>query len=167
RNFWESTVVFLAKYYPADTHENGFSIYFRERPNTAGSWTRLPVLLPWAFLHAVVPYAYVWAGIKILRSRGNGSEVRKTAVSLAVVGVAIFASIAYAPRWSRIAYVSLPAFILLAWCVEGLQRTNIRAAVTAALWICAIALGIAEPTYRKVHGAQVLTTPSGVVAFVD
>jgi hypothetical protein len=83
---------------------------------------------------------------------------------LAVAGIALFASVAYAPIWARLCEISLPAFILIVWLSNELARPG---ALKSVQWASVAVSLVALPLYSQIRWKGVLQAPAGKVFEYD
>jgi hypothetical protein len=96
RKFLWYTVVFLVKYYPADSF-NAWRIYLHDWPSRH-EWTNWPDLAGIAFIHGLIPLVFILA---LLRYRFQGQvysrEQWHRLMLVNVTGLALFLTIASSP----------------------------------------------------------------------
>ena len=102
-------------------------LYYREGSTNSWAtsfWVFTPTLrgiAQWAMLKLLVPGAFVAFAIYYRRARIRGESVPASLLLISVVGVALFATIAYAPLHGRLGEISLPAFIVAIWMIERIE----------------------------------------------
>ena len=100
----------------------------------------------WALIKLLVPGAYLVFAVYWLRRREK--LLSPPLVLLTLVGVALFATVAYAPLHLRLAEISLPAFILAVWMGKQFGETWWK----VPAWAVAGAFLILAPV--KIQGAH-------------
>jgi hypothetical protein len=171
RLFW-CTVFFVVKYFPKQADldtlslvlRNDLRIYFPVFDPMHFSFYRLfaRVLL----LFAIIPSSFIFFFAHYLRaSRKKPFEYWERPMLVAIVGLALFLSVAPAPDDVRMAGISLPALILLGWLMDS-SRKLVRA------FLSVVAVGLALVAFHAVVAkgptpAGILTTPEGELAFSD
>jgi hypothetical protein len=158
------TVVFVAKYYPADWFNN-WRVYLTGRPHLHAwaTWFDTPAFV---LIHVIVPFIY----ILFLVGRAPGwakldAKVREQLVLVNLTGLFLFLSVASAPAYSRLYVVSPPALLVLVWLLHSSQKIP-RVALRSA-WIVAFAMLISRPLVTQLRSKQFLNLPTGRTAFLD
>ncbi len=168
--FLSCTVVFVLRYFPADSMYNTFQAYTADLPEFlfSESWTteHLAALAMWVFMHALLPFVYVAFFMRYRRdARAPSQEPWDRLMLLSITGLFLFAGVAPAPSWFRLCSVSLPALILLVWLAGSAGR--FRAALLRTLALIALVLAIAEPIETQTSWRGSLKLPTGPTAFLD
>jgi hypothetical protein len=165
QRFVFSTFTFLAKDYM--THpDNNWRVFLSYIPYSIESWYRAPLASIWLFVNALFPVVYVLFVIRYRRERAlRPSEPWDRLVLIYLVGLLQFIGIAYAPSWTRMCVVALPALILFVWLMDGPDRFN--RILRRLFWIAAIGLAIAEPLRVQTRWRKYVETPAGRVALID
>lgn len=166
------TVFFVVKYFPKQADldtlslvlRNDLRIYFPVFDPKDFSFYRLFARA--LLLFAIIPSSFIFFFAHYWRaSRKKPFEYWERPMLVAIVGLALFLSVAPAPDDVRVAAISLPALILLGWLMDSSRRI-VRAflsVVVASLALVAIhAVAAKAPT-----PAGILTTPEGELAFSD
>ncbi len=162
--FFNCTVTFVWKYYPAEPW-NTLRVYVTGVPSFA-SWYKLPALGTFLFMHAVLPIVYLRFFIRYRReAHTRPLEPWDRLMLLNIMGLFLLLGIAPAPSWFRLCAVSLPALILLAWLVS--LPGKFRQALARSLWVAALMLTIAEPWRSQHHWRAYLDLPTGRTAFLN
>lgn len=154
-------VVYPLRYYPSPTINN-WRVLIDGFPSHAG-------LVTWAvssFVYITVPLAYVvfFAGSRKRWNEERG-ERRDQLLLVAMTGVAMFLTVASAPSLKRMATVSPPAMILLAWLLS--QSGKAIACLRILLANAAIALAITVSLHLQMRSPSYLNLPAGRAAFFD
>ena len=163
KRFLYFTVVFVAKYYPAD-YFNNFRVYLTGRPSIH-SWTNWPDLITFCFIHALIPLIYILFFVRWWRERWRRDEPWDRLMLINITGISLLTGVALAPAYSRLYVVSPPALVLLVWFLKPafkLERTVLRAA-----WATVLALAIARPIVTQTRWKAVLGLPTGRTAFFE
>ena len=157
------TVVFVAKYYPAD-HFNNFRVYGTGRPSIR-SWTNWPDLTAFCFIHALIPLIYVLFFARWWRERGRRDEPWDRLMLVNITGLSLFAGVALAPAYIRLYVVSLPALVLLVWFLK--PAFKVESILLCTAWATVLALAIARPVVAQTRWKAVLSLPTGRTAFFE
>jgi hypothetical protein len=168
--FFEDTVLFPLRYFPADSMYNTLKVYMTDLPDlvSSGSWItyRLPALVMWSLIHALLPLVYVVFFLRYRReSQARPSEPWDRLMLLSLVGFSLFLGVAPSPSWFRLCSVSPPAMILL---VEMIGSSGKLARwLTVLLWLLASGFAIAEPVQSQSDAWALLNAPPGRMAVLD
>ncbi|MBB5065420.1 hypothetical protein [Granulicella mallensis] len=139
--------------------------YLRQIPSVH-SFPEIVRLPPVLFIYAVVPYVYFFGLYKLWRKRTEPVDaIWRHLVLLHLAGLALFLSVASAPRLFRLSTVAPPAIIVLVWLLDQ-QRPLLRA-VRNTLAVVAVAYSLFLTAYRQTHQRSTLTLPLGRTAFTD
>ena len=164
KQFLYYTVIFVAKYYPADP-SNTWRIYLIGRPSVH-NWANWPDLTAWPLIHLLVPLVYVLFFVRYWREKKlTPQESWERLMLINVTGLCLFLTIASAPAWNRLFTVSLPAFIVLVWFLNfpfRLERALLRIS-----WAAVLVLAIARPIVTQTRWKAFLDLPTGRTAFFD
>jgi hypothetical protein len=154
-------VVYPLRYYPSPTLNN-WRVLIEGFPSHAG-------LITWVvffFVYVTVPWVYVvfFAGF---RRRWKEERVERwdPLLLVAITGVAMFLTVASAPSLKRLATVSPPAMILLAWLLH--QPGKAIAGLKMSLASAAVAIAIAVPVHLQMRSPFYLNLPAGKAALFD
>jgi hypothetical protein len=166
------TVVYVAKYFPKQADLDTLSgvlktdlmSYFSASVHPESSFYKF--FARGLFLFAVIPsglisfFAYYW---RQCRNKPSGFWVRPMLV--AIVGLALFLSVAPAPDDVRMAAISLPALIILGWLMDSSRKLvrTFLSVLAASLALFAFHAVVA----KRPIPAGILTTPQGELAFSD
>jgi hypothetical protein len=161
RQFLYFTVVFVAKYYPAD-YFNNWSIYMRGAPSIH-SWTNWPDLITFCFVHALIPLIYILFFVRWWRERQRTDVPWDQLVLIHITGLSLLFSVALAPAYTRLYVVSLPALILLVWFLKPIFKAERILLRTA--WASVLVLAIARPIATQMRWKAILDLPTGRTAF--
>jgi hypothetical protein len=163
KQFLYFTVVFVAKYYPAD-YFNNFGVYLTGRPSIH-SWTNWPDLIAFCFIHALIPLIYILFFARWWRERWRPDEPWDRLMLVNITGLSLLTGVALAPAYSRLYVVSLPALVLFVWFLKPIfkpEKILLRAA-----WATVLALAIARPIVTQTRWKAVLSLPTGRTAFFE
>lgn len=122
--------------------------------------------VPFIFIYAVVPYAYV-AGFYRLWRNGNKMpvDIRQRLLLLHFAGLGLFLAVANAPRFFRLCTVAPPAILVCVWLLS--ERGLAQKCVRSLLWVTAVVFAIVLPLRRQTQWHGVLDLPIGRTAFFD
>jgi len=138
--------------------------YFLGRPQIKGVGD-LPAATPYVFVHLVVPLMYLLCLFRLFREKQNMEEQTWQRVFLiALVGLAMFASVVSAPTPLRLYVVAPPAVILCVWYFG--RPVKLDRMVRGALWAAALLLIILLPARRQLSQRTFLNAPIGRIAFL-
>jgi hypothetical protein len=124
-------------------------------------------IVKWSLIYFISPGIYLLfaAGLWRKRAAGFGLQEKKLLL-IAVIGSALFLSVAYAPTHFRMGVVSMPATILTAWFLRS-DRTISR---ILALGLASFAVAVVRPAgiwQSQRNTLEILRTPTGAVAVSD
>lgn len=165
RDFLYYTVVFVAKYYPADWF-NTWRVYLHGwhalRDNSA-NWPDIPAYF---FIHALIPGTYVLFFLWYRHQRPLHRDESWNRIMLVnITGIALFLSVASAPAYNRLYTVSGPAIITLVWFCTRLR--NLGPKLAGALTATALGLACVKPVVTQTRWRACLDLPAGRTAFFD
>ena len=157
-------VTFIIHYFPARTfHSPG--VYFMNFP-PHNRLMDLSRLIPYFFIHILVPFIYLWSLYRLYRDRDTiDRKTRDAMLLINFVGLALFASVAQAASYNRMCMVAPPAAITCVWVVRGASRAN--RAIRLGLWGIGALFLIALPFQLQRHWRGYLDLPTGRTAFFD
>ena len=154
-------VVYPLRYYPAPAINN-WQVLIYDFGGHSGitKWISLP------FIYATVPFVYVLVMV-IARREWNGDQEKqwRRLFLVMTVGIAMLLAVAPSPSVKRLATVSPPALVLLAWLLD--RPGKIASVVKLALAGAAIALAIGVSVRIQTKWHACLDLPSGRTAFLD
>jgi hypothetical protein len=155
-----SLIVYPLRYYPTPSINNWRVIFFDLPTHLGGAtWISYP------FVYATVPWVCIIVLVLALwRGNHDGDEMRGKLLLLAITAFATFLAAASSPSLKRLAILSPPSLILLAWLVQ--RPGKWAAALRILLGGAALALAIVEPLHLQRRAAVRLDLPSGRAAFV-
>ncbi len=163
--FIDSTIVFSLRYYPSFQGANTWQGYMIGLPEFL-HWQKAPSLLGFLSIHALLPLAYILFFVRYHRdSRKSPGELWDPLMLINLVGLSSLISVAAAPTWARLYYVSLPALILFTWMLESEGRVG--RFLCNALYAIAATLMIALPVAKQLHQRTYLDLPTGRTAFLN
>ncbi len=165
--FLYCTILFGSKYYSADVQANSLAAYFsvvilpRLHP-----WWRLSALVPYLFVHLLVPLVYLLFVAAWWRQKNSLPGASRGALMLInFFGVFLFLSIASAPIVYHLYAVALPGLMLLVWL--GTTWGKFGRVFLSLLWLAGILSAIETVTYRQVRWRGYLESPVGRMAILD
>jgi hypothetical protein len=163
--FVDCTLIFSLRYYGSLASGNSWRGYMT---GLAGflHWQRIPDLFGFLLVHALLPLAYVLFLIRYFRcSRRESNEPWDRLMLITFVGVASLLSVAAAPTWARLYYVSLPALLLLPWLLKSSGKVGLLASdvLCAATLILLATFLIA----KQLHRPSYIDLPTGRTAFLN
>jgi hypothetical protein len=162
RAFWFYTVVFVARYYSADT-SNSWRTYGLGAPSFR-SWYNWPNLSAFLLVHLLLPLVYVLFFVRYRRERKVRPQQPWSQLMLvAITGMVLLLGVASAPVSQRLYAVSLPALILLAWVLDSSAKgeTFLR----RGLWVAVIVVAATRIVSTRTRWHAMLDLPSGRTAF--
>ncbi len=161
-NFLWATLVFPLKYSRSYLPWNSWGVYLWPMPRlyhvvTFGIWCFINGLIPAVF---VVFFAAFW------RYRKSHPEMAwKPAMLVALVGVFLFATVAYAPGFDRLCEISMPAIMVLVFLLSGAGKATTMA--RRGLWIFTLTMLVILPIRVQTRWHAILKLPAGGSAFLD
>ena len=165
RAFIHSTLIFSLRYYPTLPGANNFQGYMAGLGGFL-YWRRIPDLLGFVFIHALLPLIYILFLVRYYRVSPQRANERWDALMLInLVGIFSLLSVASAPTWARLYYVSLPALILFVWFLnfEGPSGKTFSKLLFGYTTILLVAL----PLVKQLHRPSYLDLPTGRTAFLN
>lgn len=163
RFFW-CTVVFVLKYYRELQGANTPSVYMTDLPFASFSLRGIAGLSVMMFVYILVPFAYLLFLFVYRREKQRPDSNWHGLALLTSLGLLMFLGVLASPTRFRLCGVSPPAFIILAWLMDG--RGRLDRALRAMLWLVAASLAIYEPLGRQIQWHGVMDAPTGRVAFL-
>lgn len=157
------TVIFVAKYYPADWFNN-WHVYLTGRPRLH-AWTTWFDLPAFVLIHFIVPYIYVLYFVIHARQQEEPRELRHRLMLVNVTGLFLFLTVASAPAYSRLYVVSPPALVVLVWLISTASRR--KRTLSKLAWASVLLMLIARPLMTQLRWKAYLDLPTGRTAFVD
>ena len=162
------TVIFVAKYYPADWFNN-WRVYLAGRPQLHdwNTWLDIPAF---GLIHLIVPFFYILFPIIVRRGETLPRELRSRLMLVYVTGVVLFLTVASAPAYTRLYVVSAPALILIVWYLDSSSDTSRPRTSRLPLrlaWTLVILMMAARPLATQFRWRQILDLPTGRTAFFD
>jgi hypothetical protein len=162
--FLDDTVVFLLKYYPADSF-NQWRVYMADPPSIH-SYSQWPNVAAYLLIHLVVPLVYVLFFVRYWRqSRLHSEEPWDRLMLLSLTGLCLFLSVAHSAGFMRMYTISLPALILLAWFLKAPFKAE--RVLLQGLWAMTLVLAVARPVITQTRWNEFLDLPTGRTAFAD
>lgn len=159
------TVVFVAKYYPADWFNN-WRVYLTGRPQLH-AWTTWFDLPAFTLIHLIVPFVYIvfFVGYAVRSRKQYLEDLWRRLVLLNFAGVFLFLTIASAPAYTRLYVVSVPAIVILVWMLASLP--NVPFSVFRLAWVGVFIMLVARPLVTQMRWKAYLELPTGRTAFFD
>lgn len=163
--FIRSTLVFSLRYYPTLGGANNVHGYMAGLTGFL-HWQRIPDLLGFILIHALLPLIYILFFVRDRRDATQHTPQPWDALMLInLVGVFSLLSVAAAPTWARLYYVSLPALILFVWFLRpegpgGKIFSNLLLGYTTILLVVL-------PLAKQLHHPVYLDLPTGRTAFLN
>ena len=163
--FLYCTLIFNLRYYGSFA---GGSTWHGYMIGLAGflHWQRIPGLLGFLLVHALLPLVYILFLVRYQRrSKQASGEHWERLMLINLVGLASLLSVALAPTWARLYYVSLPALILFAWILKSEGRAG--RFLSNALYVFTLILMAVFPVEKQLHWRAYLDLPTGHTAFLS
>jgi hypothetical protein len=161
--FVYSTFLFNLRYYPS-LGANAGQGYMIGLPGFL-HWRQIPSLLGFLLLHALLPFVYLLFLVRYRRQSRRAPEERWDRLMLVnLVGLFSLLSVAAAPTWARLYYVSLPALILFTWMLKFEGRAG--RFLSNSLYVLTVILAVASPIAKQLHWHAYLDLPTGRTAFL-
>lgn len=152
-------IVFPLRYYPS-VSLNNWRVYGQ------GLGEIRLGMVPFLFVHAVVPLVYIISLVAIQHERKKEpSQPWDQVFLISVTGMAMFLAIASSPSWKRLSMVSPPALILMVWFLS--RPGTVRTACRIGLGTAAIILALAAAARTQTRWHAYLNLPVGRTAFDD
>jgi hypothetical protein len=163
--FFYCTVVFNARYYGSFVGGSTWRNYMTGLPEFL-HWQRIPGVVGFLLVHTLLPLIYVLFLIRYARrSPKEFTERWDGLILINLVGLASFLSVALAPTWARLYYVSVPALLLFIWLLKSEGKPG--RFLSNALYAISIILVIVFPIEKQLHRRSYLDLPSGHMAFLN
>ncbi len=164
KQFFYDTVVFIVKYYPADSFNN-WRVYMADPPSIH-AYAQWPNVTAFLLIHAIVPLVYILLLVRYWHeSRLHPEEPWDGLVLISLTGLFLFLSVIPSAGFMRMHTVSLPALILLVWFVKAPLKTE--RFLLRGLWTIALVVSVARPLITQTRWNQFLDLPTGRTAFAD
>jgi hypothetical protein len=163
--FLYCTVIFNLRYYGSFAGGSTWRGYMTGLPGFL-HWPRIPGLFAFILIHVLLPLVYVVFFVRYHRSsRQSSGEPWDRLMLINLVGLVSFLSIAAAPTWARLYYVSLPALILFVWVLQSEGKAG--RFLSSALYVVTLMLMAIFPIEKQLHERSFLDLPSGHMAFLN
>lgn len=164
RRFFDDTVVFIVKYYAADTF-NQWRAYMADPPSIH-TYSQWPNVAAFALIHLIIPLVYILLFVRYGRTpRVHPQEPWDRLILISFTGLFLFLGVVRSAGFMRMYTVSLPALILLAWFLKAPFKTE--RFLLRALWVTTLALAVARPLITQTRWNKFLYLPTGRTAFAD
>ncbi len=165
KRFLWCTVTFGLKYYSVDAPSNSLQAYMAFAP-TVAHWYDLPALLPWVFIHALVPLVYLLFFARFWsESKKRPDQPWDRLMLMSLVGFFLFAAVAPAPGYGRLGKASLPGLIIFGWFLSS--RGKLPSLARQMLWLGAVVMLARFALHRQEKEWAYFDAPVGRVAFFD
>jgi hypothetical protein len=132
KRFLWCTVTFVVKYYPAESLNN-LQVYMPivfARPH----WYEVPGLLPYVFIHALLPLVYLLFFARCWReSQKRPEQPWDRLMLVSLMGFFIFVGVAPAPVYWRLCTVALPGLIIIVWFLSS--QGKLQSLARQMLWL--------------------------------
>ena len=162
KRFLADTVVFLARYYAADSF-NQWRVYMADPPSIH-AYSQWPNVAAFLLIHLVVPLVYVLLFVRYWReARLHPGEPWDRLLLISLTGLCLFLSVIHSAGFMRMHTISLPALILLVWFLRA--RLKAEQLLLRVLWAMTIVLAIARPAITQTRRNKSLELPTGRTAF--
>jgi hypothetical protein len=160
---FQFTVIFVARYYPADWFNN-WRVYLTGRPQLHAwtTWFDGPAFL---LIHLIIPFVYCLFFVYALKLRKQPSTDFLRLVLVNVTGVFLFLTVASAPAYSRLYAVSPPALVILMWFLKSMP--NLSRLWLRLAWLIVFTMLLARPIMMQIRWKAYLDLPTGRTAFYD
>ena len=157
-------VTFVIHYFPAMTFHTP-RIYFESFP-PHHKLMDLSRLIPYFFIHIMVPFGYLWCLFRLFLERHAIDRMTRDALLLInFVGIALFAAVAQAASYARMGMIAPPAAIVCVWLVSGMSVPSRW--IRRALWATALLFLVLLPLQLQRHWRGYLDLPTGRTAFLS
>ncbi len=159
------TVLFNLRYYGSFAGPSTWHGYLTGLPGFL-HWQRIPGLVGFLLVHTLLPLVYILVLIRYHRRlMPLPGEDWHRLMLINLVGLTSFLSVASAPTWARLYYVSLPALILFVWVLQSEGRAGRFLCDT--LYVSSAILMVMFPIEKQLHTRADLDLPSGHMAFLN
>ncbi len=167
RRVFYYTVVFTAKYYPADWFNN-WRVYLTGRPQLH-AWTTWFDLPAFALIHLIVPFIYVvfFVGYAFRSRTQYSDDLGRRLMLVNIAGVFLFLTVAPAPAYTRLYAVSPPAIVILVWMLASSLSPKFSHSVLRLAWMGVFIMFAARPLVTQLQWKADLDLPTGRTAFID
>lgn len=164
KQFLNDTVVFLAKFYSADSF-NQWQVYMADPPSIH-AYSQWPNVVAFLLIHLIVPLVYILLFVRYWRkARWQSEEPWDRLMLISLTGLFLFLSVVHSAGFMRMHTISLPALILLAWLLKAPFKTE--RFLLRGLWVMILVLGVARPVITQTRWNKFLDLPTGRTAFAD
>jgi hypothetical protein len=157
-------ITFVIHNFPARTFHTPL-VYFMNFP-PHHKLLDLSHLVPYFFIHILVPFGYFWCVFRLFRERGRiDRKIWDAMLLINFAGIALFAAVAQAASYNRMCMVAPPAAIVCVWLVRGRSATS--RSLRQAFWATGVLFLVALPFQLQRHWRGYLDLPTGRTAFVN
>jgi hypothetical protein len=158
-----SLVTFVIHNFPARTFHTP-AVYFKNFPSHH-RLLDLSRLIPYFFIHVLVPFGYLWCLFRLFREKDTmDRETRNAMLLINFVGLALFAAVAQAASYNRMAMIAPPAAVVCVWLFRGTSATD--RIIRRTLWATGLLFLVALPLQTQRHWHGYLDLPTGRTAFL-
>lgn len=152
---------FLFKYFSAQEAHRP-AAYFMQIPQLK-KLTDVAPAIQYGFIHILVPFAYIFGLVRLIREKRNMDRRLWEAMLLVnMVGLAIFAAVVNGPTYHRLSMIAPPAIVVAVWLFRG--ASTVDRTMRALLWTMAIVLLVSFPAHLQLHWRGYVDLPIGRVA---
>jgi hypothetical protein len=124
------------------------------------------LLLPYFFIHILVPYIYLWCLYHLYREKETIDRTTRDAMLLInLAGLALFAAVAQAPSYHRMPMIAPPAVMVCVWLIRG--TTAADRVIRRALWAIGLLFLVVLPLQLQRHKRGYLDLPTGRTAILN
>jgi hypothetical protein len=167
--FLYCTVLFNLRYYPSLGVPSSWRGYMTGLPGVL-HWPEAPHLFGFLLIHGLIPLIFLLFFVRFYRrparrSPSSGPSDWDSLLLINLFGLFAFLSVAAAPTWARLYYVSPVALIVFAWFLKSQGSTSHL--FSRALQLLGLTLLFILPVTRQLHARAYLDLPSGRTAFFD
>ncbi len=159
-----SLVTFVIHNFPARTFHTP-AVYFMNFP-PHHRLLDLSRLIPYFFIHLLVPFGYLWCLFRLLREKRKiNRETHNAMLLINFVSLALFAAVAQAASYNRMVMIAAPAAIVCVWFFRGTSTPD--RIVRRILWATGFLFLVVLPIQSQRHWHGYLDLPTGRTAFFD
>jgi len=163
KRFLWCTVTFVVKYYPAESLNN-LQVYMPivfARPH----WYEVPGLLPYVFIHALLPLVYLLFFARCWReSQKRPEQPWDRLMLVSLMGFFIFVGVAPAPVYWRLCTVALPGLIIIVWFLSS--QGKLQSLARQMLWLGTAVVLLGSALHQQTRWRTYFDAPIGRVAFL-
>jgi len=162
RRFFGDTVVFLFRYYSADSFNQAWA--YMADPPPLRIYSEWPDVATFLLIHLIVPLVYLLFMVRYRRERRLHPDVPWDRLLLiAFTGLFLFLGTIHSAGFMRMYVISFPALILVAWFLNANLKSEVF--LLRSLWALALVLAVARPVIAQTRWNKFLSLPTGYTAF--